>query len=233
MIAIGSLALVALAVAATVQQEKQEKTRKAAADKHFDEVWGNILKPPPNVTSPPSIATVPAGQEALQGQQRFGTYFVVFGLSGGDSQATVEATLKASGYSSLSCRYDPEDLTDKCDTASGDYRFSLTFFHGRLEESTLDFPKSEWEQQVRFFQQGLGKPHDAESVNGQEIMSWWSEQAMACLPPNEGKRCPVESLMVVNDNERAGAQAMYTYQPLYFDRLREMTQQAFRGKSLK
>jgi hypothetical protein len=50
MIAFGSLVLVVLAVAATVQHEKQEKIRKAAADKHFDEVWGNILKPPPSVS---------------------------------------------------------------------------------------------------------------------------------------------------------------------------------------
>ena len=141
--------------------------------------------------------------------------FALFGLKGGAPQDAVEATLRENGYPSQDCKYDSEGLENKCDTASGNYRFSLSFFHGRLESFTFQFPISQWEQQVQFFRSNLGDPSDTDKRTGAAAISWQSEQTTPCAPPNEeGKQCPAESLILSTRNEDATASAVYIYIPL-------------------
>jgi hypothetical protein len=91
------------------------------------------------------------------------------------------------GYSKLDCKYNSEELTEKCDTTSGNYSLSLEFYLTSLESVALHFPSSDWEQQVGFFTGRLGEPTDSKSDSDEAVMTWQSQQttATACPPPNE------------------------------------------------
>jgi len=153
--------------------------------------------------------------------------FVLFGLEGGEARADTETTLTERGYSTPACKYDSEDLTNKCDTINGTYSLSLEFFQNRLVSFTLNFPKSEWERQVQLFKATLGEPTDAEKRTNQGVVDWGSTQTIPCVGEVD-KQCTAEVLMLSINNEDATGRALYLYMPLEnevtVERAQRMTQ---------
>lgn len=157
--------------------------------------------------------------------------FVLFGLKGGDSEDEVETTLRDGGYSSPDCKIDSASQENKCDTTRGNYRFSFTFFHGRLESFNFQFPKSDWERQVLFFSSNLGEPYDSDKRTNAEAISWQSVQSTPCATSNEeGKQCPAESLILSTGSEAAIAGALYLYGPLVNELIVEQAQRMMGGR---
>jgi len=158
--------------------------------------------------------------------------FILFGLRGGDSREAVEVALEQKGFSSLVCKHDSSQLPDQCDTTSGNYGFSLSFFHGSLESFNFSFSKPEWKEYVGLFEKALGEPTDTDTRTHAEVISWQSEQTTPCTPPNdEGKQCPVEFLMLSTTSEAATAQALYTYAPLLNEMIVEQAQRMMQGRT--
>ena len=171
----------------------------------------------------------PSGGEAgaVGALGKDGDSFVLYGRTGGDSKATVEATLRERGYSSLACKFTSWDQTNHCDTASGNYRLSLTFFRGELETFSFDFPKSEWEQQIRFLKGRLGEPDDAEKTTVTEVITWDSKRTTEC-GSDAARQCPAEFLMLSTGDSMT--RAVYMYEPLFNDAGNEFAQRAMRGR---